>query len=396
VRPRRPSGLHLILVLLLSACAARIEPIGLDGRAFTPEADERQLWARAERDAAVLRERVPRLEDAALIAYLAGLVERLAPPGATVTGAPLTRITLLRDPTLAAFALPDGQLFVHTGLVAAVEREAQLALVLARELAHVHHRHALARWRENRVGPPRVVAVTAVSPTAAAILGGGLPVAALGAMTGYGQRLEARADAVALLAVARGGWDPREAVTLWSTLAADLPVRGPLEAFLPGQPRWLRARGGGLDEHALAAAVPAAPGGDELETRRLALLRDNAGEDLRRGRFALARRQLDRVLAATPDDARAQLAYGELHRLQSQRAATYEERVAGIRRARARYVRALALDPALAEAHRQQGLLAYQQQSFGRARAALEEYLRGAPTAPDAGRVAEYVRELGR
>ena len=59
-----------------------------------------------------------------------------------------------------------------------------------------------------------------------------------------------------------------------------------------------------------------------FEARRRALVRDNAGDDTRRGRFALARRQLDRVLAADPGDAAAIVADGELYRLRSQRAAT--------------------------------------------------------------------------
>ena len=135
---------------------------------------------------------------------------------------------------------------------------------------------------------------------------------------------------------------------------------------------------------------------EEFQTLRRPLLRDNAGDDVRLGRFALARRQLERVLAATPADALAHLQYGELHRLQSQRTSAPTERDTEIRLARARYIRALALDPMLAEAHRQLGLLAFQERDLGRARAELEEYLRSAPAAPDAGRIGEYVRELGR
>ena len=379
----------MALALVLSACAARIPPIGADGRVFAPEPDEQRLWARAEKDATVLLERVRRYDDAALVARLTGLVERLTPDGVRAAGGPVPRVTVLRDPTLAAFALPDGRVFVHTGLLAVVERDDQLALVLARELAHVYRRHALAVWREE-VAPVRVVSVAALGPTAAAILGANLRVAALAAVTGYGDRLEAEADADARDAVARAGWDPREAAKVWTVLARDLPGRGPLETFLLGNPTWLEARG------ATAGATEAVAPSDPLDAGRRAVLRDNAADDLRRGRFALARRQLDRVLAVAPDDALAYLVYGDLHRLQAQQAPTPDARDAEVRQARARYTRALALDPTLAEAHRQLGLLAYQQQNLGRARAELEEYLRRAPTAPDAARVGEYVRELGR
>ena len=54
------------------------------------------------------------------------------------------------------------------------------------------------------------------------------------------------------------------------------------------------------------------------------------------------------------------------------------------------------LDPALAAPHRQLGLLHYERREIAEARAELERYLALAPGAPDAARVAEYVRELAR
>jgi regulator of sirC expression with transglutaminase-like and TPR domain len=65
-------------------------------------------------------------------------------------------------------------------------------------------------------------------------------------------------------------------------------------------------------------------------------------------------------------------------------------------RARARYTRAVELDPALAAPHRQLGLLHYELKEVAQARAEFERYLALAPGAPDAARIAEYVRELGR
>ena len=393
MRTRGPLGLCVALALLLSACATGVVAIGAGGGPFTPDTDERLLWAQADKDATALVARVRLYDDAALVAYLTGLAERLTPAAARSAGGPVPRVILLRDPTLSAFAWPDGRVFVHTGLVAAVDSEAQLALVLARELAHVVQRHALVAWRDGRVGPTPVLDVGPLAPTAAAIRAGKLPVATLAAVTGYDESAERAADVAGLAAVVGAGWDAGEAIAVWPTLARQAGERGALETLLLGRPVWLRERiettGGG--------PAPAAVTADgAFEARRRALVRDNAGDDTRRGRFALARRQLDRVLAADPGDAAAIVADGELYRLRSQRAATPEERDAEIRLARARYMRALALDPARVEAHRQLGLLYFQQQSFGRAREALQAYLAGAPGAADAARIAEYVRELGR
>jgi tetratricopeptide (TPR) repeat protein len=128
----------------------------------------------------------------------------------------------------------------------------------------------------------------------------------------------------------------------------------------------------------------------------LPVVRENAWLDVRAGRFALARRQLDRVLAADPGDAVAHLYYGDLHRLWAQWAGSPEERAREVHQARARYERAAALDPGYAAPFRELGLLAYQEQEPAKAREAFERYLLLSPDAPDARRIREYTIELTR
>jgi predicted Zn-dependent protease len=237
-----------------------------------------------------------------------------------------------------------------------------------------------------------------LSPVAAAILGGRAPLARLAAITGYAPRAEREADARAVAAVARGGWDTTSAAAVYDVLARDAAARGELEVFLLGSPVRLRARRAAIGE--LVAARPTSPAAvrtsDAFEVCHVRTSRDNAVEDARAGRVDLASAQLERVLAATPGDPTAHVALGDLHRLRAQRAASPAERAGELERARQAYERALALDPAGADVHRQLGLLYFQQGDPVRARAELLEYLRRAPGAADAARVAEYVRELGR
>ena len=369
----------------------------MTGQPFTPDADERLLWAQAEREATALLKRVRLYEDPLLDAYLGRLGDRLVPDGARTAGAPSLRFSVIRDPTLAAFALPDGRVFVHTGLLAAVEGEAQLALVLAREIAHVVQRHALVVSRAGGLIPVRFEGVAPLSPTAAAIAGTSATLARLAALDGYGTRLEREADAAALAGLVRGGWDLTAATAVYTVLARDRGERGALETFLLGSPAALGAR---LESMRGLASATTTKGGvqtsEEFEGRRLTASRENAAEDIRLGRFALARRQLDRVLIAAPADARAHVYHGDLSRLRSQRAESAPERDAELEQALAHYGRALVLDPKLAEAHRQLGLLYVQQKDAVRARAEFQAYLRLAAGAHDAARVAEYVRELER
>ena len=56
----------------------------------------------------------------------------------------------LRDPVPNAFALPNGSIYINTGLLALLEDENQLAAVVAHEVAHVAQRHTYLRNRSVR------------------------------------------------------------------------------------------------------------------------------------------------------------------------------------------------------------------------------------------------------
>src|SRR5205814_6078146 len=115
-----------VVSLILGGCASPARPINAPA-----------IAARIGSEEAALAKRVKTYDDPRLADYLATLVGRLVPPGADAP-----RITVLEDPTLAAFAMPNGRLYVHTGLLSRVENEAQLATILARELAHDTKGHA--------------------------------------------------------------------------------------------------------------------------------------------------------------------------------------------------------------------------------------------------------------
>ena len=425
-RARIPTAGLVLVTLLAGACATRdVPPIGSDGRPFTPAADERTLWARAEREEAALRERVAVYEDPLLDEYLARLGDRLAPDAVRAAGGPAFRVGVVRDPTLNAFALPNGRIYLHTGLLSRLENEAQLAMILGHEMAHVLNRDALRFTRAPRSTPAGstvlgiaasvgvaaagsraeggdAAGAVALGPTASAVLGLGLALAAVASIDGYGRDREWAADAGGLAMLARAGYDPRAAVRVFARLRDDVRERGAVETFLLGSdPRLserVEATRGLLRTTYAAAATGPGTVRDTAEfgLRMHAVVRDNAYEDVRTGRFRLARAQLDRVLAHAPDDPVAHLYYGDWHRLQSQRARDAGARADHLGHAVVRYERAAALDLALAEPHRQLGLLHYQQKDAARARAAFERYLALRPDASDARRIREYLVELGR
>ena len=376
---RRLAALVLLAVTVVtSACASR------------QWSGEPALREQAHTEEVRLLERVSVYDDPALLDYLGRLGQRL-------TGATLT-FHVLRDPSLALFAMPTGAVFVHTGLLAAADSEAQLAAALGHELAHVLARDALEAGEPARV-KPRLEGEALASRTAAAIFALGLPVTGRAALTGYSRARERAADATGLASAARAGWDPTEAPVMFTRLADWSREAGPREVFFFGDRRRLRERARSTSALLRAPIAPSPSrirSSEEFERVLRPVVRDNAYEDIRQGRFTLARRQLDRVAAAAPEDPRVHLYYGELYRLQAQRAGAPAERDVELVQARAAYERALALDPALADAHRQLGLLYYAMRDLARARGELEQYLALAPSAPDRPRIAEYVQELAR
>lgn len=56
------------------------------------------------------------------------------------------RFYVIEANTFNAFALPNGMIFVHTGLLKMIDNEAQLAAVLGHEIAHITHEHGKERY----------------------------------------------------------------------------------------------------------------------------------------------------------------------------------------------------------------------------------------------------------
>ena len=102
------------------------------------------------------------------------------------------------------------------------------------------------------------------------------------------------------------------------------------------------------------------------------------------------------MLTITPRDPTAHLYYGDLYRLQAQRAKSPIEKAELAHLALVSYRRSAELDPQAPEPYRQLGLLYYQQRLPDRAREAFHQYLALKPDAPDAQRIKEYLVELER
>jgi hypothetical protein len=148
--------------------------------------------------------------------YVSHLGDSLIPEGANGTRRPIEfRFFVVEDPEINAASLPDGTLLINTGLLGALQNEAQLAFVLSHEMAHVlqvHYRREVEETRGTRVG------LTIAGLAAGAFIGNaGIFMAQIGiasAVNGHQRELENQADRLGLQNVIEHGYDPREAANL--------------------------------------------------------------------------------------------------------------------------------------------------------------------------------------
>ena len=156
------------------------------------------------------------VEDPEINEYLQSLGMRLA--SQAHEGAHRFTFFAVRDSSINAFALPGGFIGVNAGLVKATRSEAELAGVLAHEIAHVTQRH-IARSIQNA---GRANLASAAAMLAAILIGAttGVPTdAVLGSVTAaqglaaqsqinYTRANEAEADRVGINILAASGFDP--------------------------------------------------------------------------------------------------------------------------------------------------------------------------------------------
>src|SRR3989454_3469719 len=139
----------VIAALLTSSCASRsVPPIGAGGKPFKPESDELRLWAQAEKEEEQLQKKTKPYDDPLLDEYLGKIGDKLLPDDVRAAGGPGFRFGVIRDPPLNPFALPNGRIYIHTGLLGRLDNEAQLAMIVGHEMTHVTNRHALSFTRD--------------------------------------------------------------------------------------------------------------------------------------------------------------------------------------------------------------------------------------------------------
>jgi predicted Zn-dependent protease len=207
----------LLLLLALPAPAqttgSELPDIGNPASTALSLADEYKIGLMIYRQ---LREAGQVVEDPEITEYLQGVGMRLA--SQAHEGAHRFTFFAVRDSGINAFALPGGFIGVNAGLVKATRSEAELAGVLAHEIAHVTQRH-IARsiqnaGRANMASLAGMLAAILIGATTGlpgdAIIGGVTAAQGLAAQSqiNFTRANEAEADRVGIGILASAGFDP--------------------------------------------------------------------------------------------------------------------------------------------------------------------------------------------
>lgn len=155
---------------------------------------------------------------------LNAVVQRVGRRIAAVTTLPNLpwEFKLIESKQQNAFALPGGKTAVYTGILPVCANEAGLAAVMGHEIAHVIARHGAQRMSQDMlVGLGMTAASISMADRSqqALIMGAlGLGVT-LGVTLPFSRGMEAEADEIGLIYMAKAGYDPEEAERFWTRFA---------------------------------------------------------------------------------------------------------------------------------------------------------------------------------
>lgn len=122
---------------------------------------------------------------------------------------------------LNAYCMPGGRIMVYSGLIETLDlSDAELATVMAHEVAHAlreHTRERVSRAYAQQLVLSGAAAVTGVGEGTANIAN---MIAEVTFQLPFGRDQESEADQIGLELMARAGYDPRAALTLWNKMGA--------------------------------------------------------------------------------------------------------------------------------------------------------------------------------
>src|SRR3989440_10329478 len=216
----------LACVLLIASSLAQGPTTFHPGFNFFSRQQDVQL---GQESAAQVRRQMQIVKDPFLNDYVNRVGRKLAnTPEAKESGFPFT-FEVVADPSINAFALPGGPMFINSGLLKAVDNEAQLAGVMGHEMSHVILRHGT-----NQASKSQMIQLPAV--LGSRIAGGsmmgqlthlGIGLGANSVLLKFSRGAESQADLLGSHLMAESGYDPVQMARFFEKLSAQGGQRAP-------------------------------------------------------------------------------------------------------------------------------------------------------------------------
>ncbi len=231
----RPARWTAIILLSAAVQAFASEPT----EAFKFTKIDLELWDKVNQVDREFERKGLVFDDPDAVAYIEEVGMKMVPD------APLEKVTwrfrILRDSVPNAFALPNGSIYIHTGLLSMLRNEAQLASVLGHEVTHVINRHS---YLENRSYRKKVATANVLSAIVGVAGGAGgigghmasdvlqrlVPALIFATIQGYSRELEHEADMYGLQAMARNNYPPIQMAGAFELLKGGAEVQLQKEA----------------------------------------------------------------------------------------------------------------------------------------------------------------------
>jgi len=128
------------------------------------------------------------------------------------------RITILNSPNVNAFALPGGFMYVNTGLLLATQNEAELAGVMAHEIAHVAARHATRQMTRQKMVDFASLPLIFVGGGVGMILQTAVGAAKPLGFNKFSRSFESEADYLGAQYLYKAGYDPAALISFFERI----------------------------------------------------------------------------------------------------------------------------------------------------------------------------------